>query len=144
MRITHLNLERNLLCDEGTITIVKALKKSEVLIYLNLSSNEIKPRGINAILEKLMDNCSIQELVLGTVDGGNANRVNQSTGKVLTQFSEQNKCATVLSMRGMGMMVDQVVDFLEKFREKYLAQQELTEKLEAAQNAELDALEKTY
>lgn len=121
MRITHLNLERNLLCDAGTITIVKALRKSEVLIYLNLSSNEIKPRGINTILENLMDNSSIQELVLGTVDGGNANRVNQSTSKVLTKFAVQNRCATVLSMRGMGMTVDQVVGFFDKFRERHLA-----------------------
>ena len=43
LRITHLNLERNLLSDEGVITIVNALSNSSVLISLNVSSNEIKP-----------------------------------------------------------------------------------------------------
>ena len=47
MRITHLNLERNQLSDEGAIVIVQAFRTSKVLISLNLSSNEIKPKGIN-------------------------------------------------------------------------------------------------
>jgi len=56
IRITHLNLQRNMLGDSGAIKIVEAFRKSQTLISLNLSSNEIKPRGINAIFENLMQN----------------------------------------------------------------------------------------
>lgn len=56
LRITHLHLERNLLRDAGALKIAQALVDSQCLVYLNLASNEIKPSGINQIIETLIPN----------------------------------------------------------------------------------------
>ena len=100
IRITHINLERNLLGDAGAVAIVKAISDSQVIIALNLSSNEIKPKGVNQIFNILMQNESLQELKIGTTEGA-MNLVNKSTKKVLEKFVVCNRFLTVLSMRGM-------------------------------------------
>ena len=100
LRVTHINLERNLLGDAGAIEIVKAISDSQVIIALNLSSNEIKPKGVNQIFNMLMSNESLQELTIGTTEGA-MNLVNKSTRKVLEKFVVENQFLTVLSMRGM-------------------------------------------
>ena len=84
IRITHLNLERNQLSDEGAIVIAQAFRTSKVLISLNLSSNEIKPKGVNQILSAFKQNESLQELVIGSKEGsGCLNLVNDTVHGIL-------------------------------------------------------------
>ena len=45
-RITHLNLSRNSLGDQGAILVIQAVKHSTSIVYLNLASNEIGPNGM--------------------------------------------------------------------------------------------------
>lgn len=59
LRVTHVNLSGNLLGGKGALIVVKALVQSPVLIALNLSSNEIKPKGINEILNQFMYNQNV-------------------------------------------------------------------------------------
>ena len=81
-----MNLKRNLLGDAGVIIIVKAFKSSTCLISLDVSSNEVKPKGICKVFEHLIGNQSIQELVLGSEDGGILNRVNSNVHDYLEKF----------------------------------------------------------
>ena len=50
LRVIHLNLSLNLLGDSGVSKIVEAIKHSESLISLDISSNEITSKGVNFTL----------------------------------------------------------------------------------------------
>ena len=145
IRITHLNLERNQLSDEGAIVIVQAFRTSKVLISLNLSSNEIKPKGVNQILSAFKQNESLQELVVGSKEGsGCLNLVNDTVHGILEDFVVENKFCTILSMRGMGMTLRCIKGVLEKFREGYIRNEQLKDEEENKKNEELDELERKY
>ena len=66
--ISHLNLRKNQLCDEGVKVLIKAAAKSRSIVHLDLSSNSLTHIGAKKVFKSLLKNQSIISLRLGSID----------------------------------------------------------------------------
>lgn len=62
--ISHLELNRNPLGDEGIIVLMHGIKRSKSIIKLNLSSTNITAIGAKRIFRALRNNESLIEFIL--------------------------------------------------------------------------------
>ena len=74
-KIAVLNLRKNRLRDAGLIELSKGIKYARNLVSLDLSSNEITPKGIEAFSLAASSSNSLTSINLSTVDGVQRNRV---------------------------------------------------------------------
>ena len=74
-KIAVLNLRKNKLRDCGLIELSKGLKYARGLISIDLSSNEITPKGIEAFSQAASTSQSLTSINFSTVDGVQRNRV---------------------------------------------------------------------
>ena len=63
--ISSLNLSKNVIGDEGIKIVAKIIAKSNTLVHIDVSSNEIKRDGVNVLFKELMKNQSLNCLILG-------------------------------------------------------------------------------
>ena len=70
--MTALNLERNLLKDEGVTAICEALKTNTALVHLNIRGNGITPAGARSLTSMLEVNSALTVLDLRYNDLDNA------------------------------------------------------------------------
>lgn len=67
--ISHIDLRKNPLGDDGIILLMHAIKRVNTIIYLDLSSCNMTNIGAERILKSLCKNESIQHLVLSNSEG---------------------------------------------------------------------------
>ena len=73
--IAHIDLRKNLLGDEGSKLLAKAIAKSKTVVHLDISSNQITHKGAKKIFQTLLYNASLISLKLGSIDGINKNKI---------------------------------------------------------------------
>lgn len=90
-RIAVLNLKKNRLRDVGLIELSKGIRFARNLVSLDISSNEITPKGIQALTQAASMSISLTSLNLSTVDGVQRNRVAQEGGRFIAENMLANK-----------------------------------------------------
>ena len=73
--VSHVNLSRNKLKDEGIREIAAVLIKIKTIIHLDVSQNEISEKGASELFDYLIQNESIVSLDIGCYDGQSRNRI---------------------------------------------------------------------
>jgi hypothetical protein len=73
--VSHVNLSRNRLKDEGIKLLAKNLMVNKTIIHLDISQNEISHRGAEELFERLSSNESIISIDVGCYDGSSRNRI---------------------------------------------------------------------
>lgn len=74
-RIAILDLQKNLLSDEGVKVLMHEIRKQKGIIEINLASNEISNEGMIEIFKALQENQSVISLNLATLEGVARNRI---------------------------------------------------------------------
>ena len=74
-RFVSLDLQKNLLGDQGVRILMTEIRRSKSIVDLNLASNEISNEGMISIFDALQDNQSLSALNISTVDGVARNRL---------------------------------------------------------------------
>ena len=67
--VSHIDLRKNPLGDDGIILLMHAIKRVNSVIYLDLSSCNMTHIGAHRVLKSLCKNESIQHLVLSNSEG---------------------------------------------------------------------------
>jgi hypothetical protein len=67
--ISHLDLKKNPIGDDGVIVLMHAIKRSTTLVYLDLSSVNMTSVGAQRVIRSMRHNESIQHLVISNSEG---------------------------------------------------------------------------
>jgi Ran GTPase-activating protein (RanGAP) involved in mRNA processing and transport len=73
--LTYLDLAKNPLGDQGVTILMHAIKRSNSIYHLNLSSTGLTHKGAKRIFRALHKNESLVSLSLGCIDGVLKNRI---------------------------------------------------------------------
>lgn len=116
MHISWLNLSKNHLRDSGLAELSRCIKFMPALCKLDVSSNEVTPKGIEPLGKALRNNHSVSFLNLSTLDGMYRNRVGAKGGRSFSellgrQFNVLQALIfnnTALGDSGLNVMLDEV------------------------------------
>lgn len=95
-----MDLKKNLLSDEGSKVLVKAIAKSKSIVHLDLSSNSITHKGAKKIFNSLLYNTSLISLKLGSIDGINKNKVGYKGVPYIVTLLQLSKFLQFLDLKG--------------------------------------------
>lgn len=99
-KIAQIDLRKNLLGDEGSMILIKAVTKSKNIVHLDLSSNSISHKGARKIFQALLCNDSLVSLRLGSVDGVHKNKVGHKGVPELVSLLRLSQFLQYLDLRG--------------------------------------------
>lgn len=97
------DFSKNNLKDEGSLLLLKNLKKSISLVHLDLSSNEISAEGSESILLEIVNHPSLVSLNLSSHEGMHRNRVGLVGSRVLALILQENSVLSFLNLAGTGL-----------------------------------------
>jgi len=114
--ISNLDLSKNYLRDDGLSELSKCIKYMPALCRLDVSSNNVTPKGIEPLCKALEKNNSLTTILLSTIDGVNRNRIGVKGGRYFSvllgrQFSVLQSLIfnnTSLGDQGLNVMLDEV------------------------------------
>lgn len=113
------DFSKNNLKDEGTLLLMKHLKKSFSLVHLDLSSNEISAEGCELILMELVRHPSLVSLNICSHEGMHRNRVGVFGSKVLAMMIQENCVLSYLNLAGTGLGSEGVDLLAEGLKENF-------------------------
>ena len=87
-----------MLGDEGISELFKAIKFSKSVFYIDISSNNINPKGSKAIFQNLKNNESVYSLFMSTVKGINRNILGLQGSISLSKCLKINKTLSILDI----------------------------------------------
>ena len=143
-RITHLNLSRNSLGDQGAILVIQAVKHSTQLVYLNIASNEVGPTGMQFVFDELVFNESLVEMDIGTDEGYNRNRVGARNYRAIKKFAFTNKFVSLWGLRGVAMDAEGLATILRCLEKVSAHHQAVLDDIEENKDNDIKQLEKAY
>ena len=143
-RITHLNLSRNSLGDQGAILVTQAVKHSTAIVYLNIASNEIGPNGMQFVFDELVYNESLAQMDIGTDDGFNRNRVSPRNYAAVRKFVFTNKFVSIYGLKGIALDGEGFAAILRCLEEVSARHQALLEEVAETKDDDIAQLEKDY
>lgn len=98
-----LDLGKNSLKDEGSLILVKTLKKSMNIVHLDLSSNEITAEGSDEFLKELIGHESLASLDISSSNGLHQNKLGLHGAKIISQLLVFNPVLAFLNISGAGL-----------------------------------------
>lgn len=97
------NLSRNLLGDQGVVTLVTLLANCVNLVHLDVSSNDISPVGAQQALSVLSSHKSLTSLDLSSHEGLHRNRLNFPGAESLRNYLQASALPTNVNVGGTAL-----------------------------------------
>ncbi len=105
-KMTHLDLRKNVLGDEGLAEIALALRCSASLVHIDLSSNDLGAKGGSQLFKALAANDSITSVDVSSHEGLHRNHLGEKGVKRLVSVLQHNKILSILNLSGNGLKME--------------------------------------
>jgi hypothetical protein len=92
-----------MLRDGGIAKLSTGLAHSRTLVYLNVSQNNLTPKGMACLFNSLLNSHSICSIHVGNEGSTNRNRIGSLGTKSLSNLLEHNKLISFLDIRNLNM-----------------------------------------
>ena len=79
-----------MLRDEGIVKLCAGISHSRTVVYLNVSQNNLTPKGMAHMFNSLVNSASIYSLSVGNGGSNNRNRIGLLGAKSLGNLLERN------------------------------------------------------
>mmetsp|Transcript_19024 Transcript_19024/g.34580 ORF Transcript_19024/g.34580 Transcript_19024/m.34580 type:complete len:765 (-) Transcript_19024:460-2754(-) len=103
MNFARIELARNVLRDNGAITLVKLIMKSPHIVHLDISSNDISPEGSAKVIRKVVNHPSIVSLDISSHEGLHRNRLGSKGCEPLVKLLSANPILAFLNLGGTSI-----------------------------------------
>ena len=96
--IAHINLSKNNLKDEGVEAIMKQIKKSKSIVHVDLQQNNITAKGAKKIFNSLVGHETVISLKVGNIDNIMKNKVGMKAIPKLVKLVKESQVLTFLDI----------------------------------------------
>jgi len=99
-KISHLDLRKNPIGDNGLLEIAPALRCASGLVHIDFSSNELGPEGAEILFKSLLGNNCITSIDISSHEGLHRNHLSEKGLKKLVPLLQSNKILSILNLSG--------------------------------------------